>query len=511
MNLKRAFRTACGILIVLSICLRSVAATDCYPSAPVVLTCNLEMALTTAVENNNPDAISQKVATLMFYTIADAVSDAGIALPSCDVEDYQHFGETSRTDKQIGSSAKAAGSTSLVEKPGFARLLGFAVERGAVKQAIDGTTLTLSTSPYALLAAANREDTASLYQKFALFNRLGLSASFNVSDTENPLASASRKQLNEWSARLRLTGDRSSRGAEFRAFWTSKIKPLLERRLVATSVQESEITADPFALPLFTAFLTPGNPKCLADKVRTYLNAHENDSKEKKVGDLKELILCELRQSIYEPLKQNPSLISTGFRARIPLLLAQVTAASQGVRTAKALFESYIKELDNKPLGTLEYTNHRDAMASDYSEIKFLFRANTSPMKLVANAGVSLYNNPDRNMNQERVRDYSLALSLEGEAPNPFAQRQGVDLSKLTYSFSGSYERLKENEGMITRRPDIASVQFRLELPITMGLSIPVAYTYSNNTEMMMKKENKFNIGLNLDLDKLFEITRGAK
>jgi 1-acyl-sn-glycerol-3-phosphate acyltransferase len=86
-----------------------------------------------------------------------------------------------------------------------------------------------------------------------------------------------------------------------------------------------------------------------------------------------------------------------------------------------------------------------------------------------------------------------------------------MDLSKITYSFAGSYERLKENANMVMRKPDIASVQFRLEFPIAIGLSIPIAYTYSNNTEMMMKKENKFNVGLHLDIDKLYEIARGAK
>src|SRR5712691_3260132 len=48
---------------------------------------------------------------------------------------YTAAAETARTDKQNGASASSkAGSTSIVDKPGIAALLGIAVEHGAVAQ-----------------------------------------------------------------------------------------------------------------------------------------------------------------------------------------------------------------------------------------------------------------------------------------------------------------------------------------------------------------------------------------
>jgi hypothetical protein len=61
---------------------------------------------------------------------------------------------------------------------------------------------------------------------------------------------------------------------------------------------------------------------------------------------------------------------------------------------------------------------------------------------------------------------------------------------------------------MPDRAPDISSLQLRMEVPISYGLSIPVAFTYSSATEMSMKSEKKFNIGLHLDIDKLFALRR---
>src|SRR5207302_9802490 len=128
---------------------------------------------------------------------------------------YTAAAETARTDKQNGASASSkAGSTSIVDKPGIASLLGFAIEHGAAAQTIQGNTVTFSSSPYAFAAAAFG-DTASTYAKYGnIYGKLGFSANFNLSDTSNPALNATRKQLNEWSANLRLGKDHSSRSKD---------------------------------------------------------------------------------------------------------------------------------------------------------------------------------------------------------------------------------------------------------------------------------------------------------
>src|SRR5262249_56369657 len=83
--------------------------------------------------------------------------------------------ETKRTDKQIGGSASAGGSTPLAEKAGFADLLGLAIENGAVQKEVSGSTLTLSTTPYALTTIGGG-DTAAHHHKLGGPTRTGPSA-----------------------------------------------------------------------------------------------------------------------------------------------------------------------------------------------------------------------------------------------------------------------------------------------------------------------------------------------
>src|ERR1700676_890754 len=104
--------------------------------------------------------------------------------------------ETARTDKQVSASAKAPGSTSIVDKPGIPSLLAMAIDSGAVAKNVSGSTLNLSTSPYALLASM-QGDTAATYQQFSGFTRIGISAAFNIQNQQDPLASVQRKNLSE--------------------------------------------------------------------------------------------------------------------------------------------------------------------------------------------------------------------------------------------------------------------------------------------------------------------------
>ncbi|MFL6214769.1 MAG: hypothetical protein ACJ74J_12865 [Blastocatellia bacterium] len=498
-----------AIVLLLWLPSQPAMAAGCYPNPPEALAINVDWVARQIVAKNDADVFRRNLTNLLFFTVADAT----VGIPKgvgADVESYQFLGETARTDKQLSSSPKSTGSTSLVEKPGFAQLLGFAVDRGAIKQAVDGTTLTLSTSPYAFVALANRKDTAQLYQDMGFLNRLGISASFDITNQNDIIGNVTEKQLTEWSAKARLTPDHGGRSGEFTRFWRDKIEPLLARRWLAR-VGENQVVDDPFVSGVFNTMVgLPGTTNSTFSKIASYLTTNkDNTNADQKVADIKEIIYCDLRQLLYDPLKQGAKQLNPTIAANISQTLALTAASMRRVEEASQLLKDYLAEVEQKPEATLEYTNHRLAMASDYSEMKLLFRVGLKPLKLTANAGVSVYNNPDKMLNQQKVRDYTAALAFEGGTRSPFVAPD--DLSKITYTFSGSYERLKENEGVIGKRPDIASVQFKLEIPVYAGFSIPISYTYSSSSETSIKKENKFNIGLHLDIDKLYALTRARR
>lgn len=479
--------------------------TGCYSDAPKVLVAKVEETATAIAQSIDATEAGNQLLRhfneMMIYTVADAVSSSTADLRNLEV--YRYLGETARTDKQKGASAKSEGSTSAIEKPGLIQLLGFAVENGAIQQQISGTRLSLLTSPYALIASAYG-DTAETYQKYNLFNRIGVSATFNLNDQSVPLANVNKKELTEWSVRARLAGDRNTRSDKFQQFFARSIKPKIERRLQIITTAESGVFLQKTGLEQIR--------RTLRDKLKNDVTALfgriGSQSEDAKVSTIKEMILCFLKSSVFEPINSGQIKIDAAARDQITgKFIPSLVAAHEDLEQARALLDQYLSEFNNTPLLTFAFTNHRTTTGSDYSEFKLLFEGNVRPMKIVANAGVSVYNNPERALNQQKIRDFGVAVSLEGEANSPFLKGT-ADLSKITYSFTGSFEHMKENEGMPTRKADIAVAQFKVDIPIKMGVSIPLSFTYANATELIKEKHIRGNFGLTFDVDKLFALTR---
>jgi len=104
-----------------------------------------------------------------------------------------------------------------------------AIESGAISKNVSGSTLNLTTSPYALVAGI-RGDTSQTYEQFSGFTRIGVSAAFNVQNQDDPLASVQRKNLAEWSVKVRLLGDHSPRSKEAHAEFTNVVLPSLQEK-----------------------------------------------------------------------------------------------------------------------------------------------------------------------------------------------------------------------------------------------------------------------------------------
>jgi hypothetical protein len=169
--------------------------------------------------------------------------------------------------------------------------------------------------------------------------------------------------------------------------------------------------------------------------------------------------------------------------------------------------------LDDKFVSSFAYTNIRPQDgSSSYSVFKGLYLQKAfSPMKMLANAEVSVYNKPNPALNQQRIRDFLFALSFEGSAGrSPFISNE-LDQSPITFSFTGSYQRLLENTAGPNRKADLGSAQFKLDLPVFTGFTLPLSLSYINATEERNKSGFRFNFGFGLDTDKLAALLRAKR
>lgn len=482
---------------------------EAYADAPPLLSDIVEKAAGDVARGENNGDLSG-IPQMMLHSTMDAASPTSSELLR-RLEAYQYLSETARTDKQLGGAANSNGAVSAIEKPGFASLLGFAVEHGAINKKSDGTNLTLSTSLYSLYVM-NKENTAETYQRAGVLNRVGVAATFAIDNTTNDLANARRNNLSEWSVKARLFGDRSTRSAKFQKFWKEKIAPLIDARLVAIGKPIDDLTSSDAANKDYKILRREGGD-CLRDAVRNRkadadYKAATTDVERTKI--LSDVLLSALKANVYNRIKSGQLQLSDQIITAIETrYVPNLKAALDDLIKAGGEVEKKLEDLKKAPLATFAYTNYRIPTGSDYSETKFLFeqdKGSFAPMKLTGNFGLSFYNKPDPGLNQKRLRDITAALSFDGTSNSPFTEAENQ--SKITYSFVGRYQRLYENRRMANRTPDIGTLQFVTEIPFFKGLSIPFSVTYSTATEEEKKQGFRFNFGTRFDMDKLFELLR---
>ncbi|HEX8267196.1 MAG TPA: hypothetical protein VF596_17475 [Pyrinomonadaceae bacterium] len=486
--------------------------TNSFSLAPAVLSDAAKTAAGRIVEqigdeNETPlEAAIGSYQDIFAFTLARAIEDEKDTESAIvNLEPLRYLPETYRTDKQIGASASTGASTSAIEKPGFPALLGFAIENGFVEKNVQDTVLTLSTSPAALIGLREK-NFVDAYQNAGFLNRFGISAGFNINNDNPLLANATRSQLREYSIRFRFLGDRSANSKKLQDIWKSEIAPAIKRQLVA----ENRITG---FIDVSEALRELRN--CTQDaftqalKAKLESKAFKALAADKRQDDLTNFYLNFMKASIFDRIQSGTIQITTldksNLRQRVKNLLDV-----QGIFPTK-IIKDKLDEFFRLPTGTLAYTNHRDPLGN-YSEFKLLVDTSDTllkPLKLTSNGGFSFYHRPNASIQQRKIRDFSFAVSFEGKSDNIFGEEG--DLSQITYSFTGRYSRLFENQKLPNRKADLLMGQFLVNFPIFRGFILPISVTYSNATELERKQGVQLNFGLKLDTDKFFalrQITR---
>jgi hypothetical protein len=423
--------------------------------------------------------------------------------------------ETKRTDKQLGSTARAQGSTTLAEKTGIEELLGLAIENGAIQQQVSGTTLTLTTSPYVLSTLRNGDTATNYLNHGDDLGRVGIAATFNISNQADILSNATRRQLGEWSVRIRLTGDNSTRSRGFDTFWQDKVADKISQPAIVLTGSERNAfkSIENRRRDIENRFFNtdPKQPPLGAGYIKDYLTGHSTLAGDDLINGLQAEILARLQADItiqVGSLGLDDKTKQTIVNETLPALVSAQQQAQQGI----GLIQKEVQRLQTLGTATFEYTNVRDTTAGTYSNLKFLYEKGSSDtMKLVFNIGGSFYSDPNRDLNQQTTRDYATAVSWEGIAGrSPFAL-DANDQSQVTFSFSGRYQRLLENRHIAGKKADIAAAQGKVDLPILTGASLALSITYANADEMNAKEHVRFNFGVSYDTGKLYQLLQFNK
>lgn len=412
-----------------------------------------------------------------------------VAAVAADADAVRFIVEANRIDKQVGAPARGKGSTNLVASGSVPRLLGFAVETGALTQSVSGSSITLQTNPVGLISTlANylpgETDTATRHT-LDFLRRFNVTATFDTSREADGRFTGSYRQLASASTQIYLYNHRDPTDGKWVSVWAG-----------------------------FVAGAGPGLPNAVT-RLQVDLEA-QAEYKSLREATRKRLLGAtsdaEIESAVLEYANQ--------LAPMLPLeASAQVIAA--WTRYLRAQTMQY-NELARSPILTFEYQLARppvqDAPAevsaaaparadSDLSTAKLIFvRPFLGASDMTLNASASFFNRQPEGV-RSGARDWQLAAKLDF----PLDGIAGASKSQLTIAALFIHMRqpplgfpVVVNDVPLEQTGNLRFVQARLRLPLgDSGISVPFSVTYATRTEFLKEKEVRGNVGLTLDFDKL--------
>jgi hypothetical protein len=397
--------------------------------------------------------------------------------------------EEERVDKQVGSDASSAGSTSLVSKGSVPSILGFAVDTGALLQSSSGSTLTFRGNLAGLAKAVAGKGFISGYDEDSSATRFLRKISFALAydpsrGTEPGVFTGRKQQLSNYSVRFDIYNKRDPREPRFKSDWDSFLareSNNLVAQVQASLVSMTNINQNP--PPAIPAWNDPG--------LQAWFVLADSAIRSAARGDVERVFREQLD--------------------KIPTDFSEATTAE--LRSFDTRFRPWLEQREailakvaRAPIVTFEYLNDRPLDAPTISQFKFI--AETGLMRrldLTFNGSLALFDSTPATTTGSRIRDFQFALQLDAQMGE-----MGMGFGKPVLSFAGRYERLKSDAlaaglAVPDTRGDIGVGQIKLTIPIkNSGIKIPLSFSFANRSELVKEREVRGNFGFTFDLDTLF-------
>lgn len=404
-----------------------------------------------------------------------------------------------REHEQVGATPSSKGTTTLAMKGLAPKILGVALESGAVTRDVDGTSLTFRATPAGVIKALQNkgllemhlEASSSRLQRLA--SGFSVAASFDAS--KGPSAgtfTADSHQLTHWSLRYEILNRRDPAG--YPELWQGMLltgEPY-DRAAEAMDTQLSAWSE----YRDWEAQLIAATERLVDAPLRT------DSDLDAAAGRFRSLL-----EGSMPRLEKLPNLSAEGFGA-LDVYVAQLT-------TLQAALDNVYAFAGRGPLLTFDWSTARDVALPDLYTSTLVWEHALGAARrtdLVVNGAVALYRERPA-AGARQLKSVDVAVALEHPLGNVAL------LGQATVSVAARYSRLPDDTVAAAPSGD-ASVPahavgtalkgnigvFQIKLTVPMkgsGIKVPLSITASNRSELIREKDVRANFGVTFDLDAL--------
>ena len=457
--------------------------------------------------------------------------------------------ENSRTDKQSGAGATGAGTTSVVSRGASAKVLGFAVENGALTQSVKGQVVTFTGNLAGIPSALIRKDIFTYCdprvddkkgscissRSLRFLRKVSFGASFDASrDSQTVTATpatgttsttttsaatpvtfrGTKNELSSVTARYEFVNRRDVTSKDFQTAWRDKIKTETTLNTSGQAVMKSMrcLLGDGTEAEC-------GGPSDNLLRSPAYLEWN-------KKATARMLAAQHGKEDLAQAWTDLLSELVTTFRSTSKDFQDKMDQLRAAFRTFDLDEDNFAETIGTKPLLSFEYANNRPVGQTSTSTFRLIGELGWAQKNnLTFNFATAIFDSAQpavAGVTTSRLRDLEAAaqyerklgqLGLLGAGALDFSvyfqNQRSASLLNVdpTQPLPGiTFVGLPAGAKTVySQKGNIGIGQLRLVLgPDKSNVRIPLAVSWSNRTELIAKPTWRAQIGLSYDFDALF-------
>jgi hypothetical protein len=400
-----------------------------------------------------------------------------------------------RTGKQLGSTPGGSGSTSLAMKGLVPKILGVAVESGAINREVSGTTLTFRATPSGVVKALQGKGLVDMYRDYSkntaarMVSRLSAAASFDTSNGSTPgTFTADGRQLTGWSVRAEIINHRDPAAADYTELWKG-----LQRNTTKYNAAADAINTALVSWPAFHEWQARLETEVDARVEAQFATDHNLTTAGQRLRALLESELPRLE--------------------KLPVMPADVIRALDAYVAELTLVQTAIDRVydfvGKGALVTFDWSAARSASLPDLYTATGVWEMALGASRLTdltVNAALSVYRTVPAGAAQQ-FKSLDVTAQLDHPLGGVLSQ------AAVVFTLSGRYSHLPNDTvasadavgpAAAAEHGNIGVVQAKLTIPVKgSGVKIPLSITASNRTELIKEKDVRASFGVTFDLDPL--------
>jgi hypothetical protein len=430
--------------------------------------------------------------------------------------------ERARVDKQVGTSAKGAGTTDLASRPSTPELLGLAMQLGALTETVSGSTATFNANGYGAYQAIIGQPSVCLVCSASAWKNLNFSGSFDLSrqanrqvatnGVANPATPSigivqlpkSSAQFSSATVRYDIYNPLDPRSKQFKKAWSTAFQK--HQKDLADAAKD--LTAD--LLVILDPLIKDKDLKALEAQYKSTISTDATSNN-----------LPKLRSDFEDYFK---ALTSLAYKD-VPDLDQKLSAAAAAFARYSQVNYTTVQEARGKPQFTAEYNYNHPVSQPDTHDFKLIYGytpKSTTGALFTLNVTSSLYGGTiPKGAKYGRLRDFQFAAQLDRPLGDVITHPATFTLAGyVQYQFDPSVLNVgagnlvpgtsitlpKDAQVLLGTKGTLGIVQAKITVNTKAGVNIPIGVSWANKTDLLNATDVRGHIGITYDFNSIGQI-----